>query len=330
MYRIRNLAACVLGYWLLASASVTLAQPKTAIVLNSGEGTVSVVDMVARKEVKRIPVGKEPHHILATLDDKHVLVANSVSNNVVVLDPANGEVRRRIERVSNPYHLAFSPDKKFFVTASFRLSQIDIYDARSFDDAKELKLLKRISAPKTPSHIVFDAESTTAFVTLQDSEEVVAIDLATQQPRWKIKVGPVPAGIWMTPDNRHLLVGLTGADGVDVIDWRKPAVVSRITTGKGAHNFLGMGDKRHVLITNRVENSIAIIDQQSLKVIDKFPVPGGPDCMELTRDGKELWVTSRWIQKVSVVDMTTKKVIAQIPVGRSPHGIFFQGHAPRQ
>jgi YVTN family beta-propeller protein len=91
-----------------------------------------------------------------------------------------------------------------------------------------------------------------------------------------------------------------------------------------------MGDKRHLLVTNRVENTIAIIDMQKLAVVEKFSVPGGPDCMELTRDGKELWVTSRWIQKVSVVDMASKNVIAQIPVGRSPHGIYFRGHAPRQ
>jgi YVTN family beta-propeller protein len=91
-----------------------------------------------------------------------------------------------------------------------------------------------------------------------------------------------------------------------------------------------MGDKRRLLITNRVENTIAVIDMQALEVVDKFEVPGGPDCMELTRDGRELWVTSRWIQKVSVVDMATKKVVTQIPVGRSPHGIYFRGHAARQ
>jgi YVTN family beta-propeller protein len=52
--------------------------------------------------------------------------------------------------------------------------------------------------------------------------------------------------------------------------------------------------------------------------------------MELTRDGKELWVTSRWIKQVQVVDMTTKKIKHSIPVGRSPHGIYFPTHAPRQ
>jgi len=280
--------------------------------------------MATRKETARLPVGKEPHHLMATPDDKQVIVANAVSNNMVFLDPDTGRPGQRVDRISNPYQIGYSPDRKYFVSASFRLHQTDIYDATTF------KLLKRIPTPKTPSHMAFNADSSLAFITLQDSDEVGAINLKTQAEVWKVKVGPVPAGIWMTPDDKHLLVGLTGADGVDVIDWRKRAVVARITTGKGAHNFLAMGDKRHLLVTNRVENTIAIIDMQKLALVEKFSVPGGPDCMELTRDGKELWVTSRWIQKVSVVDMATKKVIAQIPVGRSPHGIYFRGHAPRQ
>jgi len=106
--------------------------------------------------------------------------------------------------------------------------------------------------------------------------------------------------------------------------------VQKLRTGKGAHNFLAMGDGRHLLLTNRVANTISIIDQKTLTVTETFPVPGGPDCMELTRDGKELWVTSRWIKQVTVVDMTTRKIKHSIPVGRSPHGVYFPTHAPRQ
>src|SRR5690606_31305956 len=154
------------------------------------------VDMATRKETARLPVGKEPHHLMATPDDKHVIVANAVSNNMVFLDPDTGRPGQRIDRISNPYQIGYSPDRRYLVSASFRLHQTDIYDAASF------KLLKRIPTPKTPSHIAFDADSSLAFITLQDSNEVSAIDLKTQAEVWKVKVGPVPAGIWMTPDDK--------------------------------------------------------------------------------------------------------------------------------
>jgi YVTN family beta-propeller protein len=52
--------------------------------------------------------------------------------------------------------------------------------------------------------------------------------------------------------------------------------------------------------------------------------------MELRRDGSELWVTSRWINRVSVIDMKTRQLKHSIRVGRSPHGLYFRDHAPRQ
>jgi YVTN family beta-propeller protein len=42
---------------------------------------------------------------------------------------------------------------------------------------------------------VIDSRSTVVYVSLQDSDELLAIDLATQAPRWKIKVGKLPADI---------------------------------------------------------------------------------------------------------------------------------------
>jgi YVTN family beta-propeller protein len=104
--------------------------------------------------------------------------------------------------------------------------------------------------------------------------------------------------------------------------------VAKIRTGKGAHNFRGLGDQRHLLVSNRLENTISIVDMADLKVTGEIKVPGGPDCMEITADGKQLWVTSRFAGKVSVVDMDSRKVVQSIKVGRSPHGIYLHNRAP--
>ena len=145
-----------------------------------------------------------------------------------------------------------------------------------------------------------------------------------------MKVGKLPAGIAMSPDDRQLMVGIMGEDYVDVIDWRAQRSVAHVATGKGAHNFLPMGDRRRVLVSNRVENTVSIVDMQTWKKLGDIKVPGGPDCMELTADGRTLYVTSRWIKQVSVVDMDRKLVVAQAGVGRSPHGIYLDSHAARQ
>jgi YVTN family beta-propeller protein len=132
----------------------------------------------------------------------------------------------------------------------------------------------------------------------------------------------------MTPGDQYLLVGITGEDNVQVIDWKNRKEVKRIITGKGAHNFRPLGDKKHVFVTNRIASSISLINMQTLeKVGDISGLPAGPDDMEITPDGKTMWVTCRFSKKVAVIDIPSMKVMTVIPVGRSPHGVFFYPRA---
>lgn len=166
---------------------------------------------------------------------------------------------------------------------------------------------------------------------MQDSDELVAIDLATQSIRWRTPTGPTPADVYGTLDDKKLLVGLTGGNGVQVFDVsaKEPRLVQTIPTGDGAHAFRSAGDKRHVFISNRVANTISKIDLQTLAVVANYGAPGGPDCMDVSADGKLLLVTSRWARKLSVVNLQTGKLVQQVKVGRSPHGVWTLDHAPR-
>ena len=109
------LAAC----W----AAAMSAHAEVVVVLNSGEGTISLIDKATMVETKRIPIGKEPHHLMATPDDQFLIVANATSNNLVFLDPLTGEIKRRLDKISDPYQIGFSPDKKWFVAVSQNLLQ---------------------------------------------------------------------------------------------------------------------------------------------------------------------------------------------------------------
>lgn len=320
----RILAVLLTSVLAVSSALAAPAEPKLAIVLNSGEATVSLIDMQTRKVTKTFYVGKEPHHLMMTPDEKTLLVANAVGDDIALLNPMTGEIIGRIPKIIDPYQIGYSPNNKWFVAAANRLDRVDVYLA----NGAELKLAKSIPAAKTPSHIAFTADSKLAFVTLQDSAEVVAIDLDKQIIVWRMRTGPVPAGVWMTPNDQYLLVGITGADYVQVIDWRNQKEIKRIKTGDGAHNFRPLGDKKHVFVTNRVANSISLVNMQSLeKVGEVTDLPAGPDDMELTPDGKTLWVTLRFSKRVGVIDVPSMKLIDVIPAGRSPHGVFFYPRA---
>ncbi len=322
---------------LIASTSLTFAQtipasapaptpaePKLAIVLNSAEASVSLIDMSTRKVIKTVPVGKEPHHLMLTPDQKTLLIANAAGNDVQLMNPVNGELTGKIPEIIDPYQIGYSPNHKWFIANGNRLDRVDIYAA----DGANLKLAKTIKLAKTPSHIAYTSDSKIAFITLQDSSELAAIDLATQTLLWKMPTGNTPAGLWMTPGDQYLLVGITGEDNVQVIDWKNRKEVKRILTGKGAHNFRPLGDKKQVFVSNRIASTISLINMQTLeKVGDITGLPSGPDDMEITPDGKTMWVTFRFAKKVGVIDIPSMKLIATIPVGKSPHGVFFTPRA---
>ena len=301
------------------------AHANNVIVLNSGEATLSLIDEATHQVVGTVPTGKEPHHLMATPDNSSLIVANSVSNNLMLVDPKTGKVQRWVENIEDPYQIGFSPDKKWVVTTGLRLDRLDIYHY----DGHDMTLAKRLPLAVMPSHMAFSNDSKTVFVTLQVSGELAAVDLATQQVKWKMKVGKVPAGLWMTPGDKYLLIGMTGADYVAVLDWRNQKIVKTIQTGNGAHNFRSLADGKHVAVSNRVASTISIIDEDTLtNVGDITGLMPGPDDMELSADKRYLWVTFRFAKHVGIIDLTTRKLIQTIAVGRSPHGIYFYDRAP--
>ena len=318
---------------LLASLALHAAQAARPIfVLNSQDADVSIIDPTTYTQVRRVPTGKEPHHLYLAPDEKTLIVANATGNTLTFIDPATGVVQRTVRDIVDPYHLRFSPDMKWFVTAANRLNHVDLYLWQGADAAVPFKLVKRIDAPKTPSHLNIDSKSTVVYASLQDSDELMAIDLATQKPRWKIKTGKLPADLYLTADDRTLLVGLTGDKYVEAYDvsGSTPRLIKRIVTGNGAHAFRARGDKRHVFVSNRVANTISLLDTQTLTVVAEYPAPGGPDCMEMLADNRTLLVSSRWARRLSFIDIEKKQVVRQVEVGRSPHGVWTLDHAPRQ
>ena len=309
-----RLSIAALAFSLVVSGT---AQADSVIVLNSDEASYSILSRSTRTEVARLPVGREPHHLIVSPDGKEVIIGSTATNELLSLDINTGERKRVVKDILDPYHLGFSPDGTWLVTAAYRLDHVDIYHSDGF------RLAGRIFIDGLPSHIAFDAESKTVFVTLQQSGRLAAFDLATQALKWNMPIGNAPAGVVMLPDDKRLLVALTGEDRIAVVDPKDGSVKSSLQTGKGAHNFFPKGDGRHYFLSNRVEGTVSLIDtKDDPKVVGSVRIPGGPDCMDITPDGKELWVTQRFLRRVAIVDIDTLKVVAGIPVGKSPHGVF--------
>jgi YVTN family beta-propeller protein len=302
-----------------AFAAATLAMAgaataTTAVVLNSDDDTISVIDSGNYRETSRVHIGRGPHHLIATPDARTLIIAMSGSNELVLIDRATGVEKQRIT-ASDPYQIGFSPDRKWFVAASIRLDHVDIYDAETY------QLVHRLPAATMPSHIAFSRDSSTVFVTLQGTSSLISIDLASGKVNWTVRIGPQTAGIITRPGGT-LLVGVMGSDYIAEVDPQTGNVIRHVTTGNGAHNFLASPDGKTLYVTNRVAGTISVLDADTLAVNGTLQAPGGPDDMALSPDGQELWVTGRWHAWVDVIELASGNLKATVPVGRSPHGIY--------
>ena len=206
----------------LLEALVAAHAAGVAFVVNSNAASISVVDMATMQEVRRIPTLREPHHLTISPDRKSLLVGDTAGNQMMFLDPASGEVQKRVA-VADPYQLIFSPDGKILTVAGLARNQVDVYDYPA------MTLRKRFPAKSTPSHIAYSPDGATVFVTLQDSDKLMAIDLRKMEPKWTQPIGKTPAGVMW--HNGKVLVANMGTDYVAIADPADGRVVGKIVTG---------------------------------------------------------------------------------------------------
>ena len=86
--------SAVIAALALVLGASTVARADQVIVLNSEEASYSVLSRGQRTELQRLPLGREPHHLIPTPDGKEVLIASTVTNELVALDTRTGERKR--------------------------------------------------------------------------------------------------------------------------------------------------------------------------------------------------------------------------------------------
>jgi DNA-binding beta-propeller fold protein YncE len=307
--RVTRGVGCVVS--LLMLSVIPAAASGLAFIVNSGGASISLVDMSSPKEVRRVPVLREPHHVALSPDGKSLLVGDTVGNEMLFFDPRTAALQKRMP-VADPYQLGFSPNGRFLVVNGLARNQVDVYDAAT------MQLLKRFPIASMPSHLDYAPDSSRVFVSLQGTDSMMAIDLSRLAVLWTAKVGKTPAGVlW---HDGKVLVADMGSDYVAVVDPADGQVTGRIHTGKGAHNLFLSPDGKIIWVNNRVGGTTTSLDAAILAPIRSYAIPGGPDDIAFAPDGR-LWITRRFAEKVAVLDPNTGEY-ETIGVGRSPHGLF--------
>jgi YVTN family beta-propeller protein len=307
--------ALALPFGLLAPAAVAADTPPPPIcmVMNSGDATVSVIDMNSRQVINTLPTFREPSHWALTPDRKTIYVSDAGGNAFFAFDPLTAAPKGHFT-IADPYQLAYSPDAKYLVVNALRLNHVDIYDGTS------LTLVKRFSAGEMPSHVDFSPDSRWGFSSMQQSDTLFSYDMTTLTPRWTVPIGDTPAGVlWL---NGKIIVCIMGENGIVEVDPVDGHITRRQETGPGAHNVFLDETNNILYVSNRAvgHTSLAALDPVTLAVKRVYAIDGGPDDIGIAPDGK-IWIALRFAEEVAIMDPATGNYDT-IAVGRSPHGIY--------
>jgi YVTN family beta-propeller protein len=138
---------------------------------NVGPGTVSVLDLAARKVVTIIPISKNTQRISLSPDDKWAFTADQTKPQLAVIDAKKHVVSSWIELPGLGYGTAPTSDGRWLIVAVPTVNKVSVVDL------KTLKVVRSIDVPKAPQEVLIRPDDKMAYVSCDSSHQVAAINL---------------------------------------------------------------------------------------------------------------------------------------------------------
>ncbi len=156
---------------------------------NVGPGTVSVLDIEAKKVVTIIPVSRQTQRISISADDRQVFTADQTQPRLAVIDTATNGISAWIDLPSTGYGTAPTPDGHWLLVALNKISQVGLIDLHT------LKLVRTLPVPKSPQEVLVQPDGKLAYVSCDASRQVAVISLADWQVTELFNTGPGTDGL---------------------------------------------------------------------------------------------------------------------------------------
>lgn len=162
---------------------------KFGYTANVGPGTVSVLDLAARKTLKIIPISGQVQRISISPDDKLVFTSDQTKPQLAVIDTATNSLSKWVPLPSNGYGTAPTPDGRWLLVAMMDVNKVAVVDLKTFTVARTVDV-----AP-TPQAVVVRPDGKVAYVSCDKSGQVAEIDLSTWKVNRLIPTGKVTDGL---------------------------------------------------------------------------------------------------------------------------------------
>jgi len=168
---------------------------KRGYTANVGPGTVSAIDLEAKRVITVIPVSGETQRISLSVDDRLAFTADQTKPQLAVIDTATNTMKTWVPLPAPGYGTAATRDGRWLLVALPSAGKVGVVDLKS------LKLERTVDVPKSPQEVLVRPDNKVAYVSCHESKKVAAINLSTWQVAKVIDAGSLADGLaWAQRD----------------------------------------------------------------------------------------------------------------------------------
>lgn len=172
-----------------------------AFVANIGSGSVTAVDLKAKKHLKDIRTGDGAEGIAVTPDGRQVWVTNRAADTVTVVDAATLEPLGSLPSAAFPIRAEATPDGKRVLVSNAKSGDLAVFSTA--DRTLERRIPLELTAKETEGRLMGDFGNSS-----------------------------VPIGIEIAPDGKRAYVAHANADQISIVDLESWKRVGALTAGK--------------------------------------------------------------------------------------------------
>ena len=295
---------------LMAGQTAAMATPATSLlVLAKNDRTLSIVDPATLSVVARVPVGPEPHELIASDDGRTAWVTNYLNGSdhmITVVDLVAQKVLKTIDLgpLWGPHGLYVAGGKPYFT-------------------AERAKVIGRLNpAGETVDWVLGTGQVGTHMLWVsRDGTKIVTVNVGSGTLSLLEQKVAVPAD--EPPGKLSKAGGIVKRDGVETPDWTERVV--KVGTLPEGFDVIAdtAGDPVTVWVANAVEGTVSVVDWSSgdvSRTLDaKVPTANR---LRFTPDGKLALVTRQKSGDLAVMDVASGRVLRQVAVGTGAAGVL--------
>ncbi|HEY6339711.1 MAG TPA: YncE family protein [Candidatus Sulfotelmatobacter sp.] len=273
------------------------------LVLSKHDQTLAIVNPATLQVVAKVPVGNDPHEVIASSDGSTAYVSNYGSgayHTLAVVDLVGHKALPSVDlgALTGPHGLSFIGGKVWFTAEGAKA--IGRYDPAS------QKVDWILGTGQNRTHMIYVAEDGEYIVTTNVSSGTVSIidkELLRTAPG-----RPAPAGA----GNRS--------------DWNETVV----KVGNGSEGFDVSPDRQEIWVANAQDGTISIIDRAGKSVVQTLDANArGANRLKFTPDGQRVLVSALGGPDLVVLDARTRKEVKRVAIGHGAAGILVQSGGSR-